>query len=333
MMRRREFITLLGGAAAALSMLWPLGTRAQQPAMPVIGFLNSTSPDTQADRLRAFREGLKETGFVEGANVAIEYRWAENQIDRLPALAAELVRRQVAVVVATGGTVTPLAAKAAITSIPIVFIVPEDPVKLGLVASLARPGGNLTGINFFNAELTAKRLERLRELVPGAARVAVLVNPASATATETTLRAVEAAARALGLQIQVLNAGTSREINAVFASFEHERPDALFVGGDPFFNSRRVQFATLAAHHSIPTTYTSREFAEAGGLMSYGTSFPDTFRQAGVYAGRILKGAKATDLPVVQASKFELVINAETARMLGLHVPPSLLATADEVIE
>jgi putative ABC transport system substrate-binding protein len=300
--------------------------------MPVIGFLNPTSPDTNADRLRGFRQGLKDTGYVEGENAAVEYRWAEGQYNRLPTLAAELVRRQVAVIVATGGAITALAAKAATTSIPIVFIVPEDPVKLGLVASLARPGGNVTGINIFNLELTAKRLELLRQLVPGAALVAVLVNPANAT-TETTLRDVEAPARTMGLQIQVRNASTSLEINAAFAGFGRERPDALFVGGDPFFNSRRVQFATLTAHYSIPTAYTSREYAEAGGLMSYGASFTDSFRQAGAYAGRILKGAKPADLPVVQPSKFELVINAQTARMLGLAVPPTLLALADEVIE
>ena len=329
-LRRRQFLTLLGGAGAA----WPLVARGQQAAMPVIGFLNPTSPDTNADRLRAFRQGLKETGFVEGENVAIEYRWAEGQYDRLPTLAAELVRRQLALIVATGGTVTPLAAKAATATIPILFIVPEDPVKLGLVASLARPDGNMTGINIFNLELTAKRLELLRQLVPGADLVAVLVNPANATATsETTLRDVEAAARTLGLQIQVRNASTSLEINAAFAGFGRERPDALFVGGDPFFNSRRVQFATLTAHYSIPTAYTSRDYAEAGGLMSYGASFTDSFRQAGAYAGRILKGAKPADLPVVQPSKFELVINAQTARMLGLAVPPTLLALADEVIE
>jgi putative tryptophan/tyrosine transport system substrate-binding protein len=327
-MRRREFISLLGGAAAT----WPMPARAQQPAKPVIGFLNPSSPDTYADRLRAFRQGLRETGFVEGENVAIEYRWAEGQYNRLPTLAADLVRRQVAVIVATGGTVTPLAAKAATTSIPTVFIVPGDPVKLGLVASLARPDNNLTGINVFNLELTAKRLELLRQLVPGAARVGVLVNPANAS-TESTLRDVEAAARTMGLQIQIRNASTSLEINAAFAGFGRERPDVLFVGGDPFFNSRRVQFATLTAHYSLPTAFTSREYAEAGGLMSYGASFTESFRQAGAYVGRILKGAKPADLPVVQPTKFELVINAEIARMLGLTVPPTLLATADEVIE
>ena len=289
--------------------------------MPVIGFLNATSPDTYADRLRGFRQGLKETGYVEGENVAIEYRWAEGKDDRLPSLAADLVRRRVAVIAATG-TSAALAAKAAATTIPIVFMVAEDPVKLGLVASLARPGGNATGINFYSGELTAKRLELLRELVPGAARVAVLVNPANATVTETTLRDMESAARAMGLQIHVLNASTSREINAAFATFVRERPDALFVGLDPFLNSRRVQLVNLASRHALPATFSNRDIAEIGGLMSYGTNLADAYRQVGVYTGRILKGAKPADLPVVQSTKFELVINAETARMLGLTVPP-----------
>ena len=328
-MKRREFITLLGGGAAA----WPLAARAQQTAMPVIGLLNPTSPDGMTERLGGFRQGLKETGYVEGENVAIEYRWAENQVDRLPALAADLVRRRVAVIAATGGPAVALAAKVTTTTIPIVFAVAQDPVILGLVASLARPGGNLTGINFFTAELAAKRLELLRELVPAAVRVAVLVNPSNATTTESTLRDVEAAARAVGLQIQIFNASTSREIDAAFATLVRENPDALFVAGDAFFSSRRMQLTHLASRHAIPAIYPSREDAKAGGLMSYGTSFPDTWRQMGVYAGRILKGAKPADLPVVQSAKFELVINAQTARMLGLTVPDKLLVAADEVIE
>jgi putative tryptophan/tyrosine transport system substrate-binding protein len=327
-MERREFITLLGGTVAS----WPLAARAQQPSMPVIGFLHPTSLDAYADRLRPFREGLKDAGFIEGENVAIEYRWAENQTDRLPALAAELARRQVAVIAAPGPPAA-LAAKAATTTIPIVFLMNEDPVRLGLVASLARPGGNLTGINIFSAELAAKRLDLLRELVPGAARVGVLVNPVNATTTESTLRDVEPAARAIGLQIQVLNARTSREIDAAFATFVRERSDAVFVGADSFFVSRRVQLTNLAVRHAVPAIYSARDFAEVGGLMSYGASLTDASRQMGVYTGRILKGAKPADLPVVQSSKFELVINHQTARMLGVEIPPMLLARADEVIE
>jgi ABC-type uncharacterized transport system substrate-binding protein len=325
-MNRREFITLLGGAAVA----WPLAARAQQPAMPVIGFLHPSSPD--ASRLRAFRQGLKEVGFIEGENVAIEYRWADDQVDRLPALATELVQRRVAVI-ATGSAPSIFAAKAATMTIPIVFVAGEDPVRLGLVASLARPGGNLTGINFLANELAAKRLELLRELVPGAARMAVLVNPANATTTKSTLSSVEAAARGMGLQIQVLNASTIREIDAAFATLARERPDALFVGTDAFLVDRRVQLAQLAARHALPATYWDRQYAEVGGLMSYGASLGDAYRQIGIYTGRILKGAKPADLPVVQSTKFELVINASTARMLGLTVPDKLLATADEVIE
>jgi putative ABC transport system substrate-binding protein len=328
-MRRRDFITLVGGGVAA----WPLAAHAQQPARPVIGVLNPQSPDGHAGRLRGFRQGLKDAGFIEGENLAIEYRWAEGQFDRLPALAAELVRRQVSVIAATGGPASPMAAKAATTTIPIVFIAAEEPVRLGLVASLARPGGNLTGINFLNNELVAKRLELLRALVPSASRVAVLVNPANATTAETTLREAQAVARAMGLQVQVLDASSSREINKAFASLGRERPDALFVGGDGFFNSRFVQLVNLASRRAVPATYADRLMAEAGGLMSYGSDIADAWRQVGVYAGRILKGAKPAELPVVQASKFELVINAETARMLGIAVPASLLAIADQVIE
>jgi putative tryptophan/tyrosine transport system substrate-binding protein len=325
---RRELLAALGGAAA-----WPLVARAQQPAMPVIGLLDQRSPDELADRLRGFRQGLRDSGFVEGQNVAIDYRWAENKIDRLPELAADLVRRQVAVIAATSGISPALAAKAATTTIPVVFVVGPDPVRLGLVASLARPGGNLTGINFFSTEVTAKRLELLRELMPAATRVAVLINPADADYTETTVREVGAAARTIGLQIQVLKASTIGEINAAFATFVHERPDALFVGSDPFFNSRRIQLVHLATRHAIPASYQARDFAEAGGLMSYGANIADAWRHAGSYAGLILKGAKPADLPDVQSSKFELVINAQTATMLGLTVPDKLLAIADEVIE
>jgi ABC-type uncharacterized transport system substrate-binding protein len=331
-MTRSEFIALVGGSGLLLATK-VRRARAQQPAMPVIGFLNASSPEAFADRLRAFRHGLKEAGFVEGENVAIEYRWAEGQYDRLPALAAELVRRQVAVIAATGGATSALAAKAATTTIPIVFAVADDPVRLGLVANLARPGGNATGINFFVGELVAKRLELLRELVPAVTRVAVLVNPANAPNTEITLRDVEAAARAMGLQIQVLNASTTREIDSAFASFMRERPDALFVGNDAFFTSRRVQFVTLAARDRIPAAYSNRDYVEAGGLMTYGTKIADAYRQVGAYAGRILKGAKPLDLPVLQSTKFELVINAQTARLLGLTVPDKLLVAADEVIE
>jgi len=327
-MRRREFLTLAAGAATA----WPLAARAQQPAMPVIGFLNNQSPDTNADRLRAFRQGLKDTGYVEGDNVAIEYRWADNQADRIAGLAAELVRRQVALIATTIGAPPALAAKAATTTIPIVFAVSEDPVRLGLVANLARPGGNLTGINYFNSELVAKRLELLREMVPAATRVAVLVNPTGPNA-ETTLRDAASAARAMGVQVQIFRAGTSREIDTAFVTMTHERPDALYVSNEAFFNSRRVQLVHRATLHKLPTTYSQRQYPEIGGLMSYGTNVTDAFRQVGVYAGRILKGAKPAELPVVQATKFELVINAQTARMLDLTVPDKLLVAADEVIE
>jgi putative tryptophan/tyrosine transport system substrate-binding protein len=324
--KRREFIMLLGGAAA-----WPVSASAQQPAMPVVGFLYSQSRDAIADRLRAFRQGLKETGFVDGENVGIVFRWADNQIDRLPELAAELARGQVALI-AAGNDASALAAKAATTTIPIVFGSADDPVRRGLVASLSRPGGNLTGFSFFNVELAAKRLELLREMTPAAIRVAVLVNPAGPNA-ERTLRDLEGAARVIGLQIQAFNASTSREIDAAFATLVRDRADALFVSNDGFFTARRVQLANAAAHYSIPATYGSREITEVGGLMSYASNIPEMYRQMGIYAGRILRGAKPADLPVVQASKIELVINAQAARTLGLTVPPTLLARADEVIE
>jgi ABC-type uncharacterized transport system substrate-binding protein len=326
--RRREFITLLGGAAAA----WPLAARAQQPAMPVIGFLHPTSLEAFAESLRGFRQGLKETGYVEGENVAFEFRWADGQLDRLPELAADLVRRRVAVI-ATASPPAAFAAKEASATIPIVFGMAQDPVKLGLVASLARPGGNLTGINFLLTELAAKRLELLREMVPAGKRLAVLVNPAQATNTESTLQEVQAGADAMGLQIRVLGVGTNREIDAAFADFEHERPDALFVGSGTLFTGRRVQLTQWAAHHRLPASYAGREYVEAGGLMSYGSNTADAYRQAGNYVGRILKGAKPADLPVVQSNKFELVINHQTARVLGLSVPDKLLVAADEVIE
>src|SRR2546426_7786770 len=325
---RRKFLATLGGAAAA----WPLAARAQQPAMPVIGFLEIRSPQTITERLRAFRQGLKETGYVEGENIAIDYRWAE-QMERLPELATQLVRRQVAVIVTAGGFATALAAKDATTTIPIVFGVSDDPVKHGLVASLARPGGNLTGVNLLSTELTAKRLELLREMLPGAARVAVLVNPANAANTQTTLHEVEVAGRAMGLQIQIFNASTSREIDAAFAAFGRERPDAVFVGQDAFYNGRRLQLANWASRHALSMTSGPRDICEVGGLMSDGTNIVDTYRQEGVYVGRILKGAKPADLPVEQSAKFELVINAQTARIFGLEIPATLLARADEVIE
>ena len=293
--------------------------------------LGATSTDT--DYLRAFRQGLKDTGYVEGENVAIEYRWAEDQYDRLPALAVDLVRRRVAVIATVHGPAVTLAAKAATTTIPIVFTIAEDPVRLGLVASLARPGGNVTGINFVTGELAVKRLELLRELLPRAARVAVLVNPANFTQTETTLRDLEPAARAIGSQIQVFKADTNREIDAAFATFARERPDALFVSSSAYLTSRRVQLTQLAARHAIPATYPGRQYVEVGGLMSYGSNLADGWRQLGLHTGRVLKGAKPAELPVVQSTKFELVINAQTARMLSLTVPASLLAIADEVIE
>ena len=326
-MRRRAFITLLGGAAA-----WPLAARAQQPAMPVIGFLHSGWPDEIADRLRGFHQGLGETGYVDGRNVALEYRWADNKYDRLPALAADLVRRQVTVIAAPGSVPSALAAKAATATIPIVFSVGIDPVEFGLVASLNRPGGNLTGITSLNVEVGPKRLELLHELVPSATMIALLVNPTNPNA-ETLSRDAQAAAHSLGLQLQVLHASSERDFDTVFASLVQLRIGGLVVGIDPFIGTRIEQIAALALRHTMPTIYQFREFAAAGGLMTYGTNTADTFRGAGVYTGRILKGEKPADLPVQQATKVELIINLKTAKLFGLTVPPGMLARADEVIE
>jgi putative tryptophan/tyrosine transport system substrate-binding protein len=328
-MRRREFITLLGGAAAAS----PLAARAQQATMPVIGFLGAVSPDGFTERLRAFRQGLKEASYIEGENVRIEYRWAENQLDRLPALATDLVRRRVAVIFANGGTAPAIAAKATTTEIPVVFAIPEDPAKLGLVANLARPGGNLTGVNFFFGELVSKRLELLRELVPAMNRVAVFVNPKNPARAEVLAREADTAGRTMGLQVQVHHPGTVREINTAFTMLARERPDALLFTPDPFFLVRRAQLVVLAARHAIPTSFSGPDFVEAGGLMGYGPDINDAFHQAGIYTGRVLKGAMPADLPVLQSTRFELIINAQTAFMLGLEIPPTLLARADEVIE
>jgi putative ABC transport system substrate-binding protein len=326
---RRKFVAVLGGTAIA----WPLATRAQQPALPVVGFLRLGSVDSNARNVAAFRKGLNETGYVEGQNVTVEYYYLEGQYDRVPALVADLVRRQVAVIATPGSDVATLAAKAATATIPIVFGVGQDPVRLGLVASLARPGGNTTGINFFPSEVVAKRLRLLHDLVPKAVRIAVLVNPGNTTTTEATLREVQGAAPTIGLQIQILNATTIDEIDTVFATMARERPDALFVAPDAFFTSRRGQFVTLTARDRIPAAYAVRELVEAGGLMSYGTDLADMFQQVGVYTGRVLKGAKPADLPVTQLTKFEFVINLQTARALGIEVPPGVLSIADEVIE
>jgi ABC-type uncharacterized transport system substrate-binding protein len=325
---KRDFITLLGSATAA----WPLAARAQQPAISVIGYFNSGTPEGFSGHLRALRQGLKESGYVEGENLAIEYRWAENQAGRLRELAAELVRRQVKVIAAMGPPASMAAGKAT-TTIPIVFGVSEDPVRLGLVASLARPGGNATGVNFFSAELAAKRLELLREMVPTAKRVAVLLNPAEPTIAAANLQDVERAASVMAIQIRIFNASTIAEIHTAFAALASERPDALFISGGPFFVNRLVQIAHLATRYAVPAIASPRAYPEAGGLMSYGTSLSDAHRQAGVYVGRILKGAKPADLPVVQLTKFELVINSSAATILGLTVPDKLLAAADEVIE
>jgi putative ABC transport system substrate-binding protein len=327
-MRRRDFITVLSGAA-----IWPLAVYAQQPAMPVVGFLGVTSAGTQP-YLIAFRQGLSETGYVEGQNVVIEYRWTEDRYNRLPELTADLIRHHVNVIVTLFATSAAVAAKATTTTIPIVFSIGDDPVKHGLVASLSQPGGNATGINFFSAEVTAKRLGLLRELLPKATRIGVLVNPThNVEITERTVKDVNAAADPLGLQIEVVNAGNGNEIDAAFKTLVNNRADGLLVGPDAFFISRRVQIAILAARHMMPAIYTIGDYAEAGGLISYGTDIPDSLRQQGVYVGRILKGTKPTDLPVLQSTKFKFIINLRTAKALGLEVPATLVSRADEVIE
>jgi putative ABC transport system substrate-binding protein len=331
-MRRRDFIKAIAGSAAA----WPLAARAQQSAMAIVGFVSGRSPEDSSSVGAAFRKGLNETGYVDGQNVMVEYHWLKGQYDRLPSLMADLVGRRAAVI-ATFSNAAALAAKAAAkaaaTTTPIVFLVAENPVSLGLVASLARPGGNITGVNVLFGELMAKRLGLLHELVPKAVRLAVLVNPDNPSNAQATLREIPEAARGLGLQIQVINASTSREIDAAFASVVHERADALFVAPDGFLISRGVQLVTLAARHAIPATYPSREVVEVGGLMSYGTDIVDMYRQVGAYTGQILKGAKPADLPVLQSTKFEFVINLQTARALGIEVPNALLLVADKVIE
>ena len=325
---RREFITLLGGTAA-----WPLAARAQQPTMPVVGFINGGSADASARFVTAFRQGLNQTGFVEGQNLGVEYHWLEGKYDQLPALMADMVRRRMALIATPASGPAARAAKAATSTIPIVFSVAQDPVQLGLVASLSRPGGNATGLNFFNREVAGKRLRLLHELVPKAVRVAVLLNPANAGSAQANLREVQEAAPAIGLQIQILKATTIGEINAAFASFARERPDALFLASDGFFTDRRVQFATLTARDRIPASGAESQFVKAGLLMSYGTDYTETFRQVGDYAGRILKGEKPAELPVIQSSKFEFVLNLQTAQALNIEVPAGVLSIADEVIE
>jgi putative ABC transport system substrate-binding protein len=327
-MRRREFITLVGGAAA----VWPLAPRAQQAAVPVVGVLSAEWPNLFSDRLRAFHDGLREAGYVEGRNLAIEYRWAEGRNNRLPALAAELVRRQVTVIVATS-TPAVLAARTATTTIPIVFFVAADPVQLGLVTSLSRPEGNLTGVVTLNVEVAAKRLELLHELVPTATIVALLVNPMSTTLAETITRELQAAARTLGLEFHVLQSSSEREIDAAFATLVQLRAGGLVIGADALFNSRSEQLAALTIRHRVPAIYQFREFVSAGGLMAYGSTVLDTYRPLGVYTGRILKGEKPAELPVQQATKVELVINMKTAKALGLTIPLPLIGRADEVIE
>ena len=327
-MKRRKFITLLGGVAA-----WPLAARAQQPSMPVVGFVDAGSAVASAQYAAAFRQGLNEAGYTDGRNVTVEYHWLEGRYDRLPGVIADLVSRRVAVIATPASIPASLAAKAATSTIPIAFGVGEDPVKLGLVANFARPGGNATGINFFVSEAVPKRLGLLRDLVPGAKRVAVIINPSNVATAEVTSKEVQKAAGDFGLQMQILNATSSDEINAAFAAISRERAEALFVAPDGFFSSRRVQLAVLAARNGVPAAYPSRYFVEAGGLMSYGTDIADSFRQVGIYAGKVLSGVKPVDLPVVQSTKFEFVLNLQTAKALGLDVPSGLLLAADEVIE
>jgi putative ABC transport system substrate-binding protein len=328
-MRRREFIALLAGAAASRS----LAARAQQPTMPVIGVVSGQSPHSDARNAAAFYKGLSEAGYVDAQNVTVEYHWVEGRYERLPALMADLVRREVAVIATTGNNASALAAKAATSTIPIVFAVGEDPVKLGLVASLARPGGNATGVNDFLSEVDAKRLRLLHDMVPKAARVAVLVNPANTASAESALQGTREAAAATGLQLRILNATTAGEIDAAFASFAQDRPDLLFVAADAFFSTRAAQFITLTARDRIPAAYSLRDYVIAGGLMSYGADLAEIGRQVGLYTGKILKGAKPADLPVVQSTKFNFAINVQTARALSIEVPPGLLSIADEVIE
>ena len=330
-MQRRQFITLLGGAAVVPSFLWPLAARAQQPAMPVIGFLHPLEPDVVANRVAAFRAGLEDAGYVADRNVALAFRWAEGKYDRLPELARDLAGRQVAVILA-GATVGAVAAKAATSTIPIVFTVSRDPVELGYVASLGHPGGNLTGINFFAGELVEKRLELLHALVPKATVIAVIVNP-SGTPIESRVQKLQETARTMGLQLRLLNATNEQEIDAAFATFVQLRPGALLVDSDVFFNARRAQFVALAARHAVPAIYEVRDYVAAGGLMSYGASLAEAYRLAGTYASKILNGAKPADLPIMQSTKIELVINAKTAKALGLTIPQSLLLRADEVIQ